>query len=43
VSGELNPGIHDFEWDASGRPSGTYFYRLEGDRFSMTRKMVLVR
>jgi hypothetical protein len=46
--GEYAAGEHRVDWtgrDASGEPvaSGLYFYRLESDGFSQTRKMVLVR
>ena len=43
VDGILPSGIHRFEWDASGSPSGLYFYRLVADTFSSTKKLTLVR
>jgi hypothetical protein len=36
-------GEHVVEWDASGRPSGVYFYRLALGAFSETRRMVLIK
>jgi len=40
-------GSHSVRWDATGLPSGVYFYRLEaagaGQLFSATRKMILMK
>lgn len=36
-------GSHDVAFDASGLATGLYLYRLEGDGFSATRKMVLLK
>lgn len=41
--GLLPSGSHDIEYDASGSPSGIYFYRLVTEAGSQTRKMVLVK
>jgi len=46
--GPLGPGRHEMTWrgrDDSGRPvsSGVYFYRLQGQNFDATRKMVLLQ
>jgi hypothetical protein len=30
-------------WDASGMPSGVYFYRLTAGEYIQTKKMVLMR
>jgi hypothetical protein len=30
-------------WDASGKPSGIYFYKLEANDFTATKKMVLLK
>jgi len=43
VSGEMNAGRHTVTFDASGLPSGMYLYRLETDRFSATKKMLLMK
>lgn len=40
---QLNPGIYEASLDASGYPSGIYFYKLETREFTETRKMVLVK
>jgi len=36
-------GFHDVTWDATGQPSGVYFYRLQAGDFVETRKLVLLR
>jgi hypothetical protein len=43
VNGVLNPGIYEVEWDASGYSSGIYYYRLETEKYSETKKMVLLK
>lgn len=43
VNGRLNAGSHRVQWDASGAPSGIYFYRLQSGNFIETKKMLLVR
>jgi hypothetical protein len=43
VNQELKPGRYEFEWNAGGYPSGIYFYKLTGGRFSGTGKMILVK
>ena len=37
------PGIKSVRFDASGIPSGVYFYRLEAGTLMETRKMVILR
>ncbi|KUG25136.1 hypothetical protein ASZ90_005047 [hydrocarbon metagenome] len=39
----MQPGEYEVEFDATGLPSGVYFYRLTSGSFSQTRKMVLLR
>jgi hypothetical protein len=34
---------HTFTYDAEKLPPGVYFYRLQGNGFSQTRKMILMR
>ena len=43
VNGRVSRGIHEIEWKSSGMPSGTYFYRLQAGRFSVTKKLLLLR
>ena len=43
VSGGKPAGQHVVEWDATGRPSGIYFYRLEAGDYAETRKMILLK
>jgi len=44
VNQKLPAGRHEARWDASGWPSGVYFYRLRaGDRFVETRRLLLVK
>jgi hypothetical protein len=41
---EVKPaGVHHATWDASGMPSGIYFYRLMAGKFTQTRKLLLMR
>lgn len=43
VNGNLNPGTYRYSFDAAGLTSGLYFYKLETDNFSATKKMLLVK
>ncbi len=43
ANGLFQPGRHTLEWNASGNPSGVYFYRLTTPEFSSTRKMLLIQ
>ncbi|MCW9066683.1 MAG: T9SS type A sorting domain-containing protein, partial [Ignavibacteriaceae bacterium] len=43
INNELSSGIHKVEFDGTGLPSGTYFYRLDAGRYSETKKMVLLK
>jgi len=43
VSQDLSPGVYRTEWNASSQPSGVYLYRLTAEKFSETRKMVVVK
>ena len=43
VDGELNPGEHSVVYDASGLPSGVYFYRLITPTFSQTKSMEVIK
>jgi hypothetical protein len=43
VNKELEEGEHKFTFDASGIPSGIYFYQLKVDSFIQTNKMVYLK
>lgn len=43
VSGLKDAGTHTVQWDATGQPSGVYFYRLRAVEYVETRKLVLLR
>jgi hypothetical protein len=39
----LAPGWHEYEYDASQRPSGVYFYRVRTGQYTQSKKMALVK
>ena len=43
VSEKQQPGQHQVKWDATGFPSGIYYYSLTAGEFKQVKKMVLVR
>lgn len=43
AEGRFAAGTHTREWNARAVPAGTYFYRLETEEGSITRKMTLLR
>lgn len=43
VGEELTPGSYSVHWNAAGFSSGMYFYRLESNNFSMTKKLILAK
>jgi len=43
VTEKLTPGEYKYSWDASQLASGMYFYKLETESFSITKKMILLR
>jgi hypothetical protein len=40
---EFKEGTYTVDWNASGAPSGVYFYRLCGGSFAETRRMLLLK
>lgn len=40
---KLNAGAYTVRWDATGLPSGVYFYRLQAGEFVQTKKLILLR
>lgn len=43
LSETLMGGIHNFEWNAEGLPSGIYFSKLEAGNLISTRKMLMIK
>jgi len=43
ISGPLRAGTHQVTWNASGFPSGVYYYYLKTDDFQDVGKMVLLK
>jgi hypothetical protein len=43
VNEYLQPGVYILHFDGSGLPSGIYFYRLETENYTETKKMILVK
>jgi len=43
VNGENEAGFHETTFDASGLPSGVYFYRLRAGDFVETKRLSLIR
>ncbi len=43
VAENLSVGSYKYSWDASGLPSGVYFYRLQAGSFHQTRKLLLLK
>lgn len=43
VSGQLNAGLHVYEFNGSRHSSGTYFYRLETNGIVETKRMTLIK
>lgn len=39
----LSAGYYNRSWDASSFPSGTYFYKLETNNFTYTKKMLVLK
>jgi len=40
---ELTTGTYEVEWNATGLPSGVYFYQLKTEGFVETKKMLLLK
>ena len=43
VNGELSAGRYNYDFDATQLASGIYFYKLESNDFTATKKMVLIK
>ena len=42
-NGTKEAGLHNIEWNASKFVSGVYFYELKTDRFTLTKKLILMK
>lgn len=43
IDGRLNAGIHTIDFNATGMPSGVYFYRIEAGDIVFTKQMMLIK
>ena len=43
VNGELSAGNYTKQWNPDHIPSGVYFYRLQAEKFTTTKKLVFIR
>jgi hypothetical protein len=43
VDGVQAPGYYSVTWDAAEMPSGVYFYRLQANVYTATKRMVLMK
>lgn len=43
IAGDHDAGTFKATWDASGMPSGMYFYRLTAGNFVATKKLMLLK
>jgi hypothetical protein len=43
VSEQMSAGSHSKQWNANGITSGIYFYQLKSDKFTETKKLVLLK
>lgn len=43
INNELNVGLHSVKFNGGGFASGIYFYKLETDQFTKTKKMMLIK
>jgi len=43
VNERLQPGTYQTQWNASAYSSGVYFYKLETEGYTSTKKMVLIK
>jgi hypothetical protein len=42
-NGNLSAGIHKFDFNGAGLPSGIYYYKFESEKYNKTLKMILLK
>ena len=43
INENLNSGVYEINWNAKSFTSGVYFYKLESEKFSDVKKMLMVK
>jgi hypothetical protein len=43
VNETLQPGTYEVDWNASAFPGGVYFYKLQAEDFTDTKKLILLK
>jgi hypothetical protein len=43
VNDQKEPGFYEVQWDGKNQANGIYFYRLSNNKFSATKKMILLK
>ncbi len=43
VNERLQPGTYSTQWDASNYTSGVYFYKMQTESFTETKRMILIK
>ena len=43
IESELAAGSYDVDWDAGEQASGVYFYKIETEKYTETKKMLLIK
>ena len=43
VNEKLNPGTYEVRFESGNLPSGIYFYRMETEKFTETKKLILLK
>ena len=43
IGGQIEAGFHTIEWNATGLPSGVYFFKMESGVFIKTQKVILMK
>jgi hypothetical protein len=43
VNNKLERGKYSYDWNAGKFPSGIYYYQLQSEGFSDTKKLILIK